>query len=103
MPAKSSTEQEALKYIAEATTDRQMHVPWQRDVYRYCMPWRKRPNEWKQQHDQDDLFDSTAIEALSDFSADMQSTFTPIEDDWLDIEPAESLPGFTIAQLKPKL
>lgn len=103
MPAKSKTEQEALKYISEATTDRQLHIPWQRDVYRYCMPWRKRPMEWKQQHDQDDLFDSTAIEALNDFSADMQSTFTPIEDDWLDIEPAESLQGFTVAQLAPKL
>jgi hypothetical protein len=94
---------QALKMIAEAELDRQTHRAWHDDVYRYCMPWRRRFNNTRQQHDQDDLFDSTAIEALSDFSADMQTTFTPVEDDWLDVEPAQNLAEFTKNQIAPQL
>lgn len=100
---KSKLTQEACKWIAEAAEDRETQKPWHRDFYRYFKPWARRPDAWKQENDQDDLFDSTAIEALSDFSADMQTTFTPPEDDWLDCEPAGTLVNYTAAQLAKPL
>jgi hypothetical protein len=102
-PQTSKLAGQALKWIAEAKLDKGKHKEWLDGVYRYCMPWRVRDGSTQQQHDQDDLFDSTAIEALSDFSADMQTTFTPVEDDWLDVEVAQGIENFTKAQLKPKL
>jgi hypothetical protein len=106
MPAEtglSSLTQQARKRIAEAKRDKDKHKTWLNDAYRVTMPWRVREDQTEQQHDQDDLFDSTAIESLQDFSADMQTTFTPVEDNWLDVEPAQTLPEYTKAQIQPKL
>lgn len=102
-PLKSLLAGQALKWIDEAKTDKNKHRAWLDGVYRYCLPWRVRQGDSQQQHDQDDLFDSTAIEALSDFAADMQTTFTPVEDSWLDVEPAEDLDEFTKGDIAPKL
>ena len=85
----SDLQERALSIISEAVRDRLNHVPWQRDVDRYGMPHRKRPDDWQQQHDQDDLFDATAVEATSDFGADMQNKFTPMFEDWLEVQPVK--------------
>jgi hypothetical protein len=97
---RKSLEQQAVKYIAEAEADRRSHETWLRDVYRFALPWRRRPSSWKQVHDQDELFDPTAIEATADFTADMQATFTPPDDDWLGVEPAETMQEFEKEKLK---
>lgn len=95
--------QQAFKWLAEAEADKTLHRPWQDDVYRYAMPWRRRQNTPQQQHDQDELFDPTAIDTVSDFSADMQNTFTPTETDWLTVEPADTLNVNQMAQVKDGL
>lgn len=97
---------EALKYVAEAEADKQQHQIWHDDFYKYFMPWRRRPSQQSQQqpiHDQDELFDSTAIETLSDFAADMQATFTPNQKNWLNVEPSKQLPGLALVQLKAQM
>jgi hypothetical protein len=88
MTAKSArSRRKAMKWVAEAEADKRLHEPWQRDFYRYCLPHRRRPGDTMLQpvHDQDELFDSIAIEMLADFAADMQSRFTPPAKDWLTV------------------
>lgn len=102
-PDTAALAQEAIKYIDEAEYDRRLQWPWQQDIYRYCMPWRRRPGYWTRVNDQDDLFDSTAIEALSDFSSDMQLAFTPVDEDWLDFRPETTLSQADQAQIRAPL
>lgn len=95
MAAKSALAKEAAKWIAEAEADKRLHEIWQRDFYKYCLPHRRRPGDAMQDqpiHDQDELFDSTAIEMLADFAADMQSRFTPPAKDWLTVGAAGAVP-----------
>lgn len=102
-PQYADLEQQALKYIDEAETDRRLQWPWQQDFYRYCVPWRRRPGYWTRVNDQDDLFNSTAIEALGDFASDMQLAFTPVDEDWLKYQPEGTLSQADQAQIKGPL
>jgi len=95
MADNSKIEKEATKLIAEAEADKRLHEVWHRDAYKHAMPWRRRPGDESQTqpvHDQDELFDATAIDALADFAADCQSDFTPPETPWLELEAAQDLP-----------
>lgn len=91
------------KLLDKAKKDRQTHQAWLQDVYRFSMPWRTRFNSTTQNHDQDELFDTTAVEALTDFAADMQSTFTPLDKDWLEIAPIRQMSPSDKAQIKDQL
>src|SRR5687767_6064386 len=95
MADRTQITKEALKFIAEAEEDKRLHEVWHREGYRYTMPWRKRPGDDTQDqplHDQDELFDATGIQANSDFAADCQNDFTPVEKDWLLLEAAKNVP-----------
>lgn len=96
-------EDEAVKRTGEAQIDKDLHLPWIRDLYRFTMPWRRRPGEQQQTNDQDELFDQTAQEALADFAGDMQDNLTPIDDDWIALEPAPGMSAADAAQLAPLL
>lgn len=102
-PDEADLETQALKFIDEAETDRRLQWPWQQDFYRYCVPWRRRPGYWTRVNDQDDLFNSTAIEALGDFASDMQLAFTPVDEDWLKYAPEGTLSQADQAQIKAPL
>lgn len=95
MTAKSALAKKAQKWIDEAEADKRLHELWQRDFYKYCLPHRRRPGDTMQEqpiHDQDELFDSTAIEMLASFAADMQSRFTPPAKDWLTVGVSQKVP-----------
>jgi hypothetical protein len=103
MSEPDTLESQALKYWAEGEEDKQLHKPWHRDIYRYTMPWRRRDGYEKQVNDQDELFDQTAQETNSDFASSMQSTITPVDDDFVFLETAPGLSQADAAQLLPQL
>ncbi len=98
--------EQANKLIGEAEEDKRLHEIWHRDGYRHALPWRKRPGDNSQTqpiHDQDELFDNTAVDTLSDFAADCQNDFTPAETEWVKLEPSQELTGAQKAQITPQI
>jgi hypothetical protein len=89
--AQSETLKEAKRRLQKAQAGQQIHADRVDDIYRYMMPWRRRHYQQAgaegRLEDFDELFDSTGIDTLEDFAADMGHTFTAPNDKWVDVEP----------------
>ena len=63
------------------------------DIYRLVMPHRHVQDGTEPVDTLDEIFDSTAPNALSDFASDMLNAFTPpFTDEWVKLQPSDSLP-----------
>lgn len=92
--------------LERARTDRARHQSRIADCYKYAMPWRHKFYQTQaggSAVDLDEIFDETIATVIEDFSADMNVTFTPRKNDWLDEQPLESLSAADKAVLKQPL
>lgn len=89
--ADSDTLKEAKRRLKKAQAGQQIHADRVDDIYRYMQPWRRR--HYRQSgaegrlEDYDELFDSTGLDVLEDFAADMGHTFTAPNDKWVEVQP----------------
>jgi len=79
---------EARRRKQRALTDKQRFTPRINDIYRLVMPHRTQVDGTQPADVVDDIFDSTAPQALKDFTSDMLHTFTPISADWVSMKAA---------------
>jgi hypothetical protein len=74
--------------VDRALFDRNRHQPRIADCYKYALPWRHVFYATQPGDSYDEIFDSTVATTLEDFAADMQNTFTPQKNNWLEEQPA---------------
>ena len=82
---------ETEKRLKPARRDKDRHKTRLDDFYRYAMPWRHQIGQSYDQGIVDEIFDSTAMDSVSDFAADMLATLTPQHFEWILPEPAIAL------------
>ncbi len=80
---------EAEKRLEPARKDKDKHRSRLDDYYQYALPWRHQIDQEYTDDDVDNIFDSTAMDAVADFAADMLATFTPIEFEWIEPVPSK--------------
>lgn len=78
--------------FSRAQNDKSKVKPRHDDIYRLTMPHRHVQDGVSPQDSLDEIFDSTAINALADFASDMLNAFTPpFTSEWVKIEPSGML------------
>lgn len=78
--------------LARAEQDKNRISGRLNDIYRLVMPHRHIQGASSIQDSLDEIFDSTAIDALADFASDVLNAFTPpFTDEWVKLEPAGHL------------
>lgn len=78
--------------LARAEQDKNRIKGRLNDIYRLVMPHRHIQGASSIQDSLDEIFDSTAIDALADFASDLLNAFTPpFTDEWVRLEPAKHL------------
>lgn len=90
------TDQEALqefkRRMSRAETDKSAVQGRYDDCYRLAMPHRHRQGGTIPGDSFDEIFDSTAIDALADFASDLHNAFTPpFTSEWVKLEPSANL------------
>lgn len=90
------TDQEALqefkRRMSRAETDKSAVQGRYDDCYRLAMPHRHRQGGTMPGDSFDEIFDSTAIDALADFASDLHNAFTPpFTSEWVKLEPSANL------------
>jgi hypothetical protein len=94
------------RLLERARIDRSRHQSRIADCYKYAMPWRHKFYQTQaggSAVDLDEIFDETIATVIEDFSADMNVTFTPRKNNWLDETPLETLGGAQKAELAKPL
>jgi hypothetical protein len=91
------------RLLERARLDRNRHQSRIADCYKYAMPWRHKFYQSQHVPDLDEIFDETIATVIEDFSADMNVTFTPRKNNWLDETPLETLNGAQKAELAKPL
>jgi hypothetical protein len=99
----AATLKEFNKRLTRAETDFQRHQARITDCYKFALPWRHKINQTQPTDQLDEIFDETIQNVLEDFAADMQNTFTPRKNDWLEFAPSIGLDVADAAMVKDQL
>lgn len=93
-----------LARIARAERDRVLHQARIQDCYKLTQPWKHLFNAITAASDQlDDIYDSTGLNVVEDFAADMNQTFTPTKSRWVDMQPPKTFDAGDLNIIKDKL
>lgn len=94
---------EMMRLVRRAENDRARHQSRIADCYKFALPWRHKFFATTPGSEYDDVFDETVATVLEDFAADMQNTFTPQKNNWLDEKPPETFEKDALRQIEEPL
>ena len=80
---------DAKTRLKRAQEDKDRHKCRLDDYYELAMPWRHQIDNEYSDDNVDNIFDSTAMDSVSDFASDMLATFTPDHFEWIEPTPNE--------------
>lgn len=90
--AEKTAAQELGERFVRAQADKTRIWGRYEDVYRFVMPFRHVQHGNQPSDSLDEIYDSTALNALADFSSDLLNAFTPpFTDEWIKLAPSKSL------------
>lgn len=94
---------ETCDRLKPAEKDKDRHRSRLNDFYQYAMPWRHQIDNTYDEKILDTIFDSTAMDSVSDFAADMLATLTPQHYEWIVPEPSMYLSAKDRQLIQPQI